>query len=97
MPQEAFGPQDVIDRNFDTIVARYQGSLRARGQAEPEDYGSAIYQAVEDVSLSYFDSPDQLVNGEMELIAIWEILIDEHAYYFDVHTGNLRDVVKREV
>lgn len=94
--QDALGPQDVIDRNFDTIVARYQGSLRARGETEPDDYGVAIYQAIEDVKLSYFDCPEQRRNGEMELIGIWEVLIDDYAYYFDVHTGNLVDVVEKE-
>ena len=96
LPQDTLGAQDVIDRNFDTIVARYQGSLRARGENEPTDYGIAIYQAIEDVNLSYFDFPEQQRNGEMELIAIWEVLIDDYAYYFDVHTGNLVDVVERE-
>ncbi len=96
LPQDTLSPQDVIDRNFDTIVARYQGSLRARGEAEPENYGEAIYQAIEDVKLSYFDCPEQRMNGEMELIGIWEVLIDDYAYYFDVHTGNLVDVVEKE-
>jgi hypothetical protein len=96
LPQDTLGPQDVIDQNFDTIVARYQASLRARGEAEPENYGQAIYQAIEDVKLSYFDCPEQRMNGEMELMAIWEVLIDDYVYYFDVHTGNLADVVERE-
>lgn len=96
LPQDTLGPQDVIDRNFGTIVARYQSSLRARGEAEPENYGEAIYQAIEDVKLSYFDYPEQRMNGDMELIGIWEVLIDDYAYYFDVHTGNLVDVVEKE-
>lgn len=96
MPQDTYSPQDVIDRNFDTIVARFQGSLRARGEEEPNDYGTAIYQSIEDVKLAYFDFPEKQSNGEMELLAIWEILIDEYYYYFDVHTGHLVDVAKRE-
>lgn len=96
LPQDTFSPQDVIDRNFDTIVARFQGSLRARGEEEPDDYGVAIYQSIEDVKLAYFDFPEKQIDGEMELLAIWEILIDEYYYYFDVHTGHLVDVAQRE-
>jgi|GEM_PF-3538900 len=96
LPQDTFSPQDVIDRNFDTIVSRYQGSLRARGEEEPADYGVAIYQSIEDVKLAYFDFPDKQIDGEMELLAIWEILIDDYYYYFDVHTGHLVDIAQRE-
>lgn len=70
--------------------------MRARGEEEPDDYGVAIYQSIEDVKLAYFDFPEKQIDGEMELLAIWEILIDEYYYYFDVHTGHLVDVAQRE-